>query len=359
MRDPRLPYPVYPALPAPGRGQPPPRGRRLWVAGLAAAVFLLGLGALGYGYFLLGPTGVTAVVRIPRGAGAYQVAEVLEAAGLVRDATAFALYARATGKAGALRSGVYRLEGRGVPQLLEDLSGRQAPLAARLTFPEGWRAVEYAARLEANGFDGRAYLERVRDPPAELTPEYVEGPTLEGYLFPATYTIPLDATPEEILRMMLERFEQELTPERRARLAELGLSVHAWVTLASIVQAEAGSVEEMPYIAGVFLNRLDAGLPLQSDPTVAYALGKRLPELDRFAGDFEVDSPYNTYKRVGLPPGPINNPGRAALEAVLNAKRFSPAGKPYLFFFHARGELYLNEDFGGHLRDLNRYRYAP
>jgi len=195
-------------------------------------------------------------------------------------------------------------------------------------------------------------------PPEDLKPPYDEGPTLEGYLFPDTYEIPVDARPEEIIRLMLRRFDRELTPDREARLSVLGLSVHAWVTLASLVQAEAGSEEEMPWIAGVFLNRLEIGMPLQSDPTVAYALGKDLPELDRAAGDFKTDSPYNTYRNKGLPPGPINNPGAAALAAVLNAKRLSPNGKPYLYFFHARGKLYLNETFAGHLRDLNRYRYG-
>ena len=114
----------------------------------------------------------------------------------------------------------------------------------------------------------------------------------------------------------------------------------------------------MPYIAWVFLNRLERGMPLQADPTVAYALGKRLPELSREAGDFQVDSTYNTYRYGGLPTGPIANPGRKALLAVLNPVRQDERGRPYLYFFHAQGRLYLNVDFAGHLRDLARYRYA-
>lgn len=157
---------------------------------------------------------------------------------------------------------------------------------------------------------------------------------------------------------MLRRFAQELSPSVRALLAERGLAVHQWVTLASIVQQEAGSEEEMPYIAGVFLNRLARGMPLQADPTVAYALGKPLPELSRRAGDFAVDSPYNTYRYRGLPPGPIGNPGRKALLAVLNPVRQDERGRPYLYFFHARGRLFLNAEFEAHLRDLVRYRYA-
>ena len=316
---------------------------------------------MGFGAFLgarlIAPTGRTAIVRVPPGAGAAAIGELLEREGVVRSGRAFALLARLTGAEKKLKSGVFRLEGRGTLAVLQELLSPR-PVTVRLTFPEGWRVVDYARRLAEAGFDGEGFRALARRPPPGLKPPYDEGPTLEGYLFPDTYEIPVGASPEDIIRAMLRRFARELTPERRARLRELGLSVHAWVTLASIVQAEAGSEEEMPWIAGVYLNRLEVGMPLQADPTVAYAVGKALPELDRGAGDFEADSPYNTYRHPGLPPGPINNPGSAALASVLHARRLSPRGKPYLFFFHARGKLYLNETFAGHLRDLNRYRYG-
>ncbi len=350
----RLPYPVLPALPA-----PPRQRRRWWLAGfltLALLVVVLALSYLAF-YDLTAPTGESAIVRIPKGAGAEEIGRLLEREGIVRSGRVFALLARITGAEGRLQSGVFRLEGRGTQAVLRELQSPR-PVVLHLTFPEGWRAADYAARLTAAGFDGDGFRSLVERPPPELKPPYDEGPTLEGYLFPDTYAVPLGAQPLDLVRMMLRRFERELTPEREARLSILGLSVHAWVTLASMVQAEAGSVEEMPWIAGVFLNRLEIGMPLQSDPTVAYALGKRLPELDRGAGDFEADSPYNTYRYRGLPPGPINNPGASALAAVLNARRLSPRGRPYLYFFHARGRIYLNETFEGHLRDLNRYRYG-
>jgi len=348
----KLPYPVLPALPAPR----PARRRRPWLWGLFA-VGLLAAGAYFWAASQIAPTGKEALVRIPPGAGAVYVGRILEKEGIVRSGRAFALLARLTGAERGLRSGVFRLEGSGTLEVLRQLQNARS-VTVRITFPEGWRAVDYARRLDEQGLDGKGFLALAMDPPPELKPPYDEGPTLEGYLFPDTYEIPVDARPEEIVRMMLRRFERELTPEREARLSVLGLSVHAWVTLASLVQAEAGSEEEMPWIAGVFLNRLEIGMPLQSDPTVAYALGKDLPELNRSAGDFQADSPYNTYRTKGLPPGPINNPGEAALLAVLNAKRLSPNGKPYLYFFHAKGKLYLNETFAGHLKDLNRYRYG-
>ncbi|WP_287408656.1 endolytic transglycosylase MltG [Oceanithermus sp.] len=335
---------------------PRPRRRRIWIWALAA-LLLLAAGAAAWIQWLLGPTGASAIVEIPEGAGAQAVGRILETNGLVRSGRAFALYARWKGAAARLQSGYYKLEGRGVPRLVEDLTGGRAPVMVRLVFPEGWRAVDYAERLEEAGFDGAGFLSIVRNPPAEWTPAYVEGPTLEGYLFPDTYDLPKGADPAVVVTVMLRRFDREVTPERVRAAEALKLSIHGWVTLASIVQAEAGSAAEMPAIAGVFLNRLDAGMPLQSDPTVAYALGKKLPELDRYAGDFDVDSPYNTYKHPGLPPGPIDNPGLEALLAVLNPQRSNANGLPYFYFFHAGGRLYLSSTFNEHLRKLNRYYY--
>ena len=334
-----------------------PEGSRAWLWRGVLAFFLTFALLLLYVLWLMGPTGKEAVVRVPRGARGVEVARILEEAGLVRSAYLFSAYLRFSGRERRLIPGVYRLEGEGAFRLARALTGEKKPLTVTILFPEGERARDYARRLSQAGLDGEGFL-RLAQEPGNLRPPYVEGKTLEGYLFPATYTFDLLATPEEVVRAMLRRFEAELTPPVRKLLEERGLSVHAWVTLASIVQVEAGSEEEMPRIAGVFLNRLERGMPLQADPTVAYALGKSLPELSRPAGDFAVDSPYNTYRYPGLPPGPIANPGRAALLAVLNPVRADERGRPYLYFFHAQGRLFLNPDFEGHLRDLAQYRYS-
>jgi UPF0755 protein len=334
-----------------------PEGPRPWLWRGVVLLFLTFAGLLAYVLWLLGPTGKEATVRIPRGATGAEVARALEGAGLLRSGYLFSAYLRFSGRAKRLVPGVYRLKGEGAFRLARALTGGEEPLRVSLTFPEGLRAVDYGRRLSQAGLDGEGFLRLVEDPEG-LKPPYVEGRTLEGYLFPATYTFDLLATPEEVVRAMLRRFEAELTPPVRQLLQARGLSVHAWVTLASIVQVEAGSEAEMPLIAGVFLNRLERGMPLQADPTVAYALGKSLPELSRPAGDFAVDSPYNTYRYAGLPPGPIGNPGRAALLAVLNPVRLDEKGRPYLYFFHAQGRIFLNPDFEGHLKDLARHRYS-
>ena len=335
----------------------PARARRRWPWLVLPAVLVVLAVVAGWVAWLLGPTGGSAIVEIPAGAGAQAVGRILEENGLVRSGRAFALYARWRGLAGKLQSGYYKLRGEGAARLLRDLTGAGEQVMVRLVFPEGWRAVDYAARLNEAGFDGDGFLDLVNHPPAEWTPSYVAGPTLEGYLFPDTYDLPKGADPAVIITVMLRRFDREVTPQRVEAAKELNLTIHGWVTLASIVQAEAGNAAEMPRIAGVFLNRLDAGMPLQSDPTVAYALGKKLPELDRYAGDFKVDSPYNTYLHPGLPPGPICNPGEKALAAVLEPERYDENGLPYFYFFHAGGRLYLSPTFNEHLRKLNRYYY--
>jgi UPF0755 protein len=156
---------------------------------------------------------------------------------------------------------------------------------------------------------------------------------LEGYLFPDTYNMPRHSTAAQLVARMVAGFEKALTPELRAKADGRGLSVRELVTLASIVEKETGKAEERPIVAAVYANRLTIGMGLQCDPTVIYALQR----LDRYTGnltrdDLQMDSPYNTYRYRGLPPGPIAAPGRASLEAAAN-----PADVPYLYFV-SRGD---------------------
>jgi UPF0755 protein len=320
----------------------------VWLLFLAALLLLL------YGLYLFGPTGKMAEVRIPRGSGAAAVGRILEQAKVVRSGPVLAYFLRLSGQDKNLRPGLYRLEGRGVRAVVTALTEAR-PITVTLTFPEGWRAAQIAERLTQNNLDGQGFLALVQSPPADLRPKYAKGPTLEGFLFPATYEFGLDATAEELVRTLTQRMQQEITPFAQSQLAKLKLSVQDWVTLASVVQSEAANAAEKPKIAGIFLNRLNIGMPLQADPTVAYGLGKTLPELNRGAGDFESNTPYNTYKVRGLPPTAIGNPGADALRSVLNPVRSAPNGKPYLYFLHAQGRLFLNTEFSAHLRDTEKY----
>lgn len=210
-----------------------------------------------------------------------------------------------------------------------------------------------------DGFDAERFLAIVAAP-GPLKPAYLPRDAgLEGYLFPDTYQWHVQADEEEVVNTMLARFEEELDVRTRQRLGRAGMSVHAWVTLASLVQAEAAGPDEMPIIAGVFRNRLDRAMPLQSDPTVAYGLGKALPELSAVDGDLRVDHAWNTYTRGGLPAGPIGNPGSDALAAVLSPQRTAEDGRPWLYFLHGvdGGEPVFrpNTSLAEHEADIDRF----
>ncbi len=298
--------------------------------------------------------------EVEPGWGALRIAEELERAGFIRDARVFGLYLRYRGLERSLGEGLYDLSpSLSASEVADVLAEGGRPRSVFVILPEGFRLQDVARRLAETGFgDEASWLELLRSP-GDMRPSYLpEGATLEGYLFPAGYELPVHSEPEAILRQMAARFDQEVMEHAEA-LDAAGLAVHEWVTLASMVQAEAATPEEMPVIAGVFLNRLELGMLLQSDPTVAYGLGKDLPELDAVAGDIQQDHPWNTYTRPGLPFGPIANPGEAALEAVLSPIRRNDAGQPYLYFLHGLDEGRLvfrpNLSLEDHERDIERY----
>jgi len=329
------------------------------------ALAVLGLLALGPGYVLWSwgaPSDDATQIEfeILRGTGVAQVARDLHAEGLVRDPRTFLLLLRFEGLDRRVGEGLYDLRAAmSAREVAAALRRGGRPRTARVVLPEGSRLVDVAARLEAAGLApaGAALAHLRQAATLAFAGNAVDG--LEGYLFPASYDVPVRDDLDAIAARFLRRFEQELDDTTRARLADEGLDLHTWVTLASMVQAEAANDGEMPIIAGVFRNRLDIGMPLQSDPTVAYGLGKDLPELDFPGGDFEVDHPWNTYTRTGLPAGPIGNPGRAALDAVLAPERSDDQGREWFYFLHGRdddGPVFRpNLDFEGHLRDVERY----
>lgn len=342
-----------------------PKRRRTWPRLLLGLLALLTAAVAGV-FYLRAQLAPVSPVSAPRefevlpGWGAARIAQALEREGLVRDARVFGYYLRYRGLERSLGEGLYQLDpSMSAEEIAAALERGGRPRAAFVVIPEGFRLQDVARRLERDGLgDESSWLELMREPGA-LRPSYApEDATLEGYLFPAGYQLPLDSTPEAVLRPMLERFDEELEQHREA-LAAAGLSVPAWVTLASMVQAEAANPKEMPIIAGVFLNRLEREMPLQSDPTVAYGLGKSLPQLDALAGDLTRDHPWNTYTRQGLPYGPIDNPGEDALEAVLSPQRSDEAGRPYLYFLHGSdaGQPVFrpNATLEEHERDIERY----
>ena len=255
------------------------------------------------------------VFEVERGHGLRQVANALEAKGLVRSADALVLLARLRPKASVVKAGEYELSpGASAEEILDRLvAGRVRTYTAVL--PEGIRASEIADRLEAAGLTQRDEFLRVVSDADFAESLGVLAPTLEGYLYPETYEIPRDLSPEALARLLVAQFNdawREIEPEA----GDLELSKHQIVTLASIVEKETAVSDERPLIAAVFLNRLRRGMRLETDPTVIYGI-------ENFDGNLRKrdlrnkDNPYNTYQIAGLPPGPIASPGAEALRAVV------------------------------------------
>ena len=281
-------------------------------------------------------------VFVPRGATLRVAAESLEKAGVVNNATAFRLYGMLRGSDRSIRAGTYVFK-RPVSwgEVLDDLRGGKA-LEHAITIPEGWSLIQIVPQLaRVLEVPVDSVQAAVRDT-ALLHALDVPTPTLEGYLFPDTYVFPDGTTARAAVRVMVERFQRVWQPEWNQRLQALAMSRHDAIALASIVEKEARLPEERPVIAAVYLNRLRTGMLLQADPTVQYAHGKHVARV--LYKDLEIDSPYNTYKYKGLPPGPIASPGRPAIVAALN-----PANVPYTYFVaYPDGHHVFTTNFAAH-----------
>ena len=333
----------------------------LWarlLLGLIVLGLLAALGAFLYLRSLFGPAGGgTYTLEVQRGDTVAGIARELQEKGIVKNARVLRYVMDQSGAAGRLKEGAYDLSGTmTAEQVARTLDGPARIPVVNVTVPEGRRIQDLPEIFQKAGFDPAGIAAALKD--TSLSP-HAQGkqPNLEGFVFPATYEFRPKDSATEIVKKMVARMETEFTPENVAKARALGLSVRDWVILASMVQAEAANTGEMPVVAGVFLNRLRDGIKLGSDPTVAYGLGKDLPELDRSAGDFTKDTPYSTYTRSGLPAGPINNPGEAALLSVLKAQRQLADGRDALYFLHGLdGQIYVNHTYDEHLRDIARYR---
>ena len=281
-------------------------------------------------------------VHVPRGATLRVAAESLAKAGVVQNATAFRLYGMLRGSDRSIRAGTYVFRrGGSWGRVLDDLRGGKG-LEHAITIPEGWSLFQIAPQLaRVLEVPADSVQAAVRDT-ALLHALDIPTPTLEGYLFPDTYVFPAGTTARAAVRVMVDRFQRVWQPEWNQRLQALAMSRHDVMALASIVEKEARLPEERPVIAAVYMNRLKTGMPLQADPTVQYALGKHVARV--LYKDLEVDSPYNTYRRTGLPPGPIASPGRPSIVAALN-----PANVPYTYFVaHPDGHHEFTTNFAAH-----------
>ncbi|MFQ5457534.1 MAG: endolytic transglycosylase MltG, partial [Myxococcota bacterium] len=318
---------------APAPAPPParkPRRRMRALAALAATLLIATLPVLALIRYANAPgplSGPPRTIEIAHGAGLRAIARHLERERIIAAPWLFTALAFGRGAEGDLKAGEYEFSAGVTPlQVIRTLEAGR-PKAHFVTLKEGWTVAEMAEVIGGLGIVSKERLLALARDPAFAQIQGVPQGTLEGYCFPDTYALSRPMTEEAILKLLVSHFRKVFEEERRAAGPEAaaGLSDHDIVTLASIVEKETGVPEERPLIAAVFLNRIRKGMLLQSDPTVIYGIPDFDGNLTR--RHLETRTPYNTYTESGLPPGPIANPGKAALHAVLN-----PADVDYLYF---------------------------
>lgn len=318
-------------------------------AGVGGYLWLRAMSAPYKGY-----AGEEVFVEIPNGTGVNAIGRRLVDAGVVQSTYAFqaAIRLRANGK--TLKAGEYRFSGEMTPDEVIDKLARGDVYLRPITFPEGLTIVEMSRVFEQQGFGKAAsFVQAARDSSSieKLDPQ---APDLEGYLFPETYTLPRAAKAEDLIAQMTARFAEVYTPELRKAAEARGMSTREVLTMASLIEKETAKPEERFLVSAVYHNRLKIGMPMQCDPTVIFALQKA----GRYTGNLtradlhEFDSPYNTYRYPGLPPGPIAAPGRLAIEAAVK-----PADVPYLYFVSKNdGTHVFAATLAEHNRNVTEYQ---
>jgi UPF0755 protein len=329
-----------------------------------AAIALVFIAAAGAGGWILwsaaqpfkGYDGEEQFVDIPAGAGPAAIGRRLREAGVVRDTVSFRAALWRSGKARRLQAGEYRFDRPMRAREVVDKLAKGDVYLRSITFAEGLTIRQMAQVYERAGFGPAADFINASRNPGPIRDIDAQAPDLEGYLFPSTYALPRRATADQLVQRMVTAFRDALTAETVDAAARRGLTVRALVTLASLVEKETAKAGERPVVAAVYSNRLKIGMGMQCDPTVIYALERE----GRYTGnltreDLRFDSPYNTYRYAGLPPGPIASPGKASLEAAA-----APADVPYLYFVSRNdGSHVFSTTLDEHNRNVFEYQVKP
>lgn len=299
--------------------------------------------------------GLLVAVEIPKGSGPKQISKLLEQKNVISDADTFYRYVRyIERKAGALKAGELAFRDNMTPREVLDILLEGTPVNYKVTIAEGLRIDEIGTILErANLADAKTFREEARD--IDFVRSLgIHASSLEGFLYPDTYHFRKNTPVEDIISEMVASYKRVFSEAFKQKAQELGMTELEVVTLASIVEKETSVEEERHLIAGVFHNRLRKGMRLATDPTVIYAV---LLKKGHFNGnltraDLLMDHPYNTYRNPGLPPGPICNPGKEALQAVLHPKKTN-----YLFFVSKNdGSHHFCPNYACHEKAVRRFQ---
>lgn len=323
------------------------------------ALFLLGaLSAGAFGYVLLtrpfkGFAGEETLVFLPPGSSTAAIFSALEEGGVLRDRRLGLLAWKLVHRGRTLKAGEYRFRGPSAPWQVVAPIVAGAVVTHRVTVPEGLTAEETVGLFSSRGFGSARELQALLARPGEFAGIPKEAPSLEGFLFPETYTVTRTATARDLVALLTREFRRRLPADYERRAAASGFSLVQAVTLASLVEKETAVAAERALVSAVYRNRLARGMLLQCDPTTIYALKR----LGRWKGtlsraDLAVDEPYNTYVRPGLPPGPICSPSAASLEAAL-----APAAVDYLYFVAAGdGSHRFAASYAAHEKNVAAWR---
>lgn len=304
-----------------------------WFGRLLLVVLILGAGAAWWMHARLttpyrGFEGEEVFVELPPGSGVADIARRLAVAGVVPDPYTFRLAVNRAGIGRRLEAGEYRFAAPAMPGEVALRLARGDVFTRTVTFREGLNIREMAPVFEKSGLGSADEFRAAASDGARIAAFDPDAASLEGYLFPDTYPLPRRAGASGTVDAMVARFARAFDADVRAAAAAAHMSARDVVTLASLIELEAQHADERPIISGVFHRRLKLGMLLQCDPTVVYALergGAWTGNIHK--ADLQIDSPYNTYRYAGLPPGPIASPGRASLVAAVH-----PADVPYLYF---------------------------
>lgn len=295
-------------------------------------ILLIPINIFGYNLFFVGTkkgSEETVPIHIKSGTSLAALTEELQAKEVIDAPKTFYLWGRLTGYSTSIQEGIYYLPKH--LNVISALNQLKTSQHIRITIPEGYTVPDIAKLIAGKtNVSEASFLEAAKKyAPYPYMEEALKNPNVkyatEGFLFPDTYDFSKNQSPEDMMKIMVDNFNEKLTPQMREEAAAKGLSIYKLVTLASLVEKEAKYQEDAPQIAQVFYKRLAINMPLQSDATIQYVMPNHKEEFT--LEDTKYDSPYNTYLHYGLPPGPIGNPGIGAIEAVLN-----PAATDYLYF---------------------------
>ncbi|MDH7513316.1 MAG: endolytic transglycosylase MltG [Clostridiales bacterium] len=329
---------------------------RIVKAGLGLSLFLLLVGVVWLVRDLYEPRtlpGQNVLFDVEKGAGIKAVARRLDERGLIRSNLSFLAAYQLFYAPRKIKAGEYAFSSPvRVKDVLEDLVSGKIHLHA-VTIPEGLTAREIAPLLGPLLADGEEGFMAAFYTPAAIAPFDPEATDLEGYLFPETYSFPKGVASEEAVRSMVGQFNHVFGASWRERARSMGLSLREAVTLASLIEKETSVPAERPLVSAVFHNRLRLGMKLDCDPTIIYALKQKgIFNGNLSKKDMALDSPYNTYRHAGLPPGPICNPGRESLEAAL-----FPSDEGYIYFVSRNdGSHHFSRSFAEHQAAVRRFQ---